>query len=109
MNDHMKEWTKDEWQQQLKEQDVTAFYLYTPMCGTCAVASKMMEVTQELLPDVPMGKANLNYIESVAYEYEIESVPCLLVSKNGEITEKVYAFQSVLNVYDILKKQLTDN
>lgn len=105
----MKDWTKDEWQEQLANEAVTAFYLYTPMCGTCAVASKMMDVAQELLPDFPMGKANLNYMESVAYEYEIESVPCLLISKDGEVVEKLYAFQSVLNVYELLKKQLTDN
>ncbi len=105
----MQEWTVEQWQKQLASEDVTAFYLYTPLCGTCAVASKIMEVTEELLPNLPMGKANLNYAESVAYEYEVESVPCLLISKRGNVVEKIYAFQSVLNIYDILKKQLTDN
>lgn len=105
----MQEWTVEQWQEQLASEDVTAFYLYTPLCGTCAVASKIMEVTEELLPNFPLGKANLNYVESVAYQYEVESVPCLLISKQGKVVEKIYAFQSVLNIYDILKKQLTDN
>ena len=99
----MQEWTKEQWQEALKREKLAAFYLYTPMCGTCAVATKMLTVVEELLPQLPIGKANLNYIEELAYEYEIESVPCLLVGREGNITQKVYAFQSVLNLYEILK------
>lgn len=99
----MQEWTRQQWEQQVKEQDLTAFYLYTPMCGTCAVASKMMEVVTELVPNIPIGKANLNYMEQLAYDFEIESVPCLVVSRGGNVTQKVYAFQSVLNLYEMLK------
>ena len=100
----MKEWTKKQWQEVMNQEKLAAFYLYTPMCGTCAVATKMLTVVEELLPQVPIGKANLNYIEELAYEYEIESVPCLLVAREGHVTEKLYAFQSVLNLYEILKK-----
>ena len=99
----MKEWTKEQWQEAMKKETLAAFYLYTPMCVTCAVATKMLTVVEELLPQLPIGKANLNYVEALAYEYEIESVPCLLVERNGNITEKVYAFQSVLYLYEILK------
>lgn len=98
----MQEWTKQEWEQLMKQQNVTAFYLYTPMCGTCLVASKIMEVVEHLVPKVAIGKANMNYMESLATEYKIESVPCLLISEQGKIVEKVYAFQSVQNIYEKL-------
>lgn len=99
----MKEWTKEQWQEVLKQEKFAAFYLYTPMCGTCAVATKMLTVVEELLPQLPIGKANLNYVEELAYEYEIESVPCLLIAREGNIAQKMYAFQSVVNLYEILK------
>ncbi|KGR82632.1 thioredoxin family protein [Lysinibacillus odysseyi] len=100
----MKEWTYKEWQEAMKKERVAAFYLYTPMCGTCAVASKMMAVMEELLPDVAIGKGNVNYLENLAMEYEVESVPCLLIARDGEYAQKLYAFQSVPNLYEILKK-----
>ncbi|WP_332649035.1 thioredoxin family protein [Lysinibacillus sp. 54212] len=100
----MKEWTKQQWERVVEDEELAALYLYTPMCGTCAVASKMMDVVEQLLPLLPVGKANLNFMEDLAYENEIESVPCLLVARDGEIAQKVYAFQSVLNLYEILKK-----
>lgn len=99
----MKEWSRNEWEGYVKNNAITAFYLYTPMCGTCMVASKMMEVMEQLLPDIPMGKADINYLEDLAYHYKIESVPCLLISRNGKVDEKVYAFKSIPNLYEKLK------
>lgn len=100
----MDEWTKQQWEHTIEQEPLAAFYLYTPMCGTCAVASKMMGVIEQLLPNLTLGKANLNYMEDLAHENEIESVPCLLIARDGKIAQKVYAFQSVLNLYEILKK-----
>lgn len=100
----MKEWTRQQWQDALQTGEQTAFYLYTPMCGTCAVASKMMDIIEQLLPNQLMGKANLNYMEQLAYDLQIESVPCLIIAEHGEIQEKIYAFQSVPFLYDLLSK-----
>jgi len=100
----MEEWTRADWEQQREQSPLTAFYLYTPFCGTCQVAGKMLEVVDELVKDVPMGKANLNFMEDLAVDYEIESVPCLLISENGEIREKIYAFESVTNLYEKITK-----
>lgn len=98
----MKEWNRQQWQDALETGEQTAFYLYTPMCGTCAVASKMMDVIEYLLPNLAMGKANINYTEQLAYDFQIESVPCLLIAKDGKIVNKIYAFQSVPFLYELL-------
>ncbi|MED3662362.1 thioredoxin family protein [Ureibacillus sp. FSL K6-8385] len=98
----MEEWTINTWKEKMKNHEVTAFYLYTPFCGTCKVASKMLEVIEELLPNIPIGKADINFLEDFAFEQKIESVPCLIITKNGEIREKIYAFKSVPNLYEKL-------
>lgn len=102
----MKEWTSEEWETHSQNANIAAYYLYAPMCGTCQVASKMMEVVEELLPSVEIGQANLNYVEHIAIEQQIESVPCLLISENGQIIEKIYAFQSVPYLYNRLRKNV---
>lgn len=91
----MENWTREQWETTLKESPDAAFYLYTPMCGTCTVASKMMEIITVMRPEVPIGKADLNYVQTIAIDYEIESVPCLLIQKDGILMDKIYAFQSV--------------
>lgn len=99
----MEEWTTDEWGKKLEQHEQTAFFLYTPLCGTCDVSLRMLKVVESLLPDLPIGMANINYLGNAAYDLKIESVPCLLVSNKGEITEKIYAFKSVPFLYEILK------
>ncbi|MBS4173963.1 thioredoxin family protein [Bacillus sp. FJAT-49736] len=84
--------------------DYFILYLYTPLCGTCQVASKILGVIEELLPALQMFKADLNYFPKLAEEFQIESVPCLLLLQNGRLKEKIYAFQSVPYIYEKLKK-----
>lgn len=91
----VEKWTRDEWEEKKKHADQALFYLYTPFCGTCQVASKMMTVIQEMKQDLPIGQADLNYLEDVAVDYKIESVPCLLIAEEGVLKEKIYTFHSV--------------
>ena len=100
----MEQWTREQWIEQLQSGEQCAFYLYTPLCGTCDVASKMLTVIENLLPDFPIGMANINYLGDFAMEMQVESVPCLIIANNGEIQEKIYAFQSVPFLYTLLKK-----
>lgn len=84
-------------------EDTKFLYLYTPLCGTCQVAGRMLSVVEQLLPDSNWLKADLNFVPFLAEEYAIESVPCLLVLKNNQLIKKIYAFQSVPFLYENLK------
>lgn len=98
----MEKWNLQQFEEAMESESVAAFYLYTPLCGTCQVTSRMMDVVENLLPDVKLGKADLNYHEDVATKYSVESVPCLLVAKVGQPIEKIYALQSVPYLYEKL-------
>jgi thioredoxin-like negative regulator of GroEL len=87
----------------LTEHNTGLIYLYTPLCGTCHTASKMMNVIEQLT-EIPIYQLNLNYAPDLAIDLSIESVPCLLAVNNGEILEKVYAFHSVPFIYEQLTK-----
>ncbi|TMU84603.1 thioredoxin family protein [Bacillus sp. BHET2] len=92
----------------IEDHALEAVYLYTPMCGTCQVASKMMEVVKKLPQPFHFTKANLNYLPQFAEHQSIESVPCLILFKDGVEKERVYAFQSVPFLYETLNKIATD-
>lgn len=100
----MQEWTKKELNTAIQWKRTFCLYLYTPLCGTCQVASRMLSVTLEMLPEITCGKINMNFAGSLARLYEIESVPCLMVFKEGKLDQKIYAFQSVPYLYEVLKK-----
>ncbi|WP_462405773.1 thioredoxin family protein [Gracilibacillus sp. Marseille-QA3620] len=72
-----------------------AIYAYTPLCGTCQVAGKMLDVAKELVCNVEIERVNLNYAKELAEQYQIESVPCLILLEGELVVDKIYAFQSV--------------
>ncbi|GGE80818.1 thioredoxin family protein [Priestia taiwanensis] len=102
----MKEWTLQQVQDVVEQKEVVFVYFYTTMCGTCQVASKMLRVVEELLPDLCIGMSNVNYVEPIAHALEIESVPCLVAFQGGKMVEKVYAFRSVEHVYMTCKQYM---
>ncbi|MCC2930662.1 MULTISPECIES: thioredoxin family protein [Bacillus] len=85
--------------------DVYLLYLYTPFCGTCQLASKMLTVVEDMLPSVAFYKNNLNYSPAFAKAYQIESVPCFLLFKDGKVIERGYAFHSVSYLYELIKQK----
>jgi thiol-disulfide isomerase/thioredoxin len=101
--DEMIDWTGTEVIERANNDEWTVVYVYTPLCGTCQVAKKMMTVVEAALPNLRVGMIDLNYAPQLAAEYQIESVPCLLVFQRGKVMKKIYAFQSVEYLYHELK------
>ncbi|MFB6467508.1 thioredoxin family protein [Cytobacillus sp. Hz8] len=95
--------------QYMEKKGVSFLYLYTPLCGTCKIAGKILEVVEQLLPNEQFRKMNLNFIPEYAKEWSIESVPCLLIFQNGKILERIYAFHSVPHLYEKLQGLVKSN
>ncbi|WP_428911117.1 thioredoxin family protein [Niallia sp. Krafla_26] len=104
----MIDWNQDQLDKFINQQDTGCIYLYTPFCGTCQVASKMLSVVEEILPDLKLGKINLNYRQDLAQKWQIESVPCLLFFKQGTLISKIYTFHSVPYLIEKINKTLLD-
>ncbi|RHW42671.1 thioredoxin [Neobacillus notoginsengisoli] len=96
----MKEWTSEELSAFLTSGKTGLAYFYTPLCGTCQVAGRMLEVIDALQPDLEIGKINLNYAPEFALTFGIESVPCLAFVKEGRAVDAIYAFRSVPYLLD---------
>lgn len=97
----MIEWTIEKWREEEQKKEPVFLYLYTPLCGTCMVASKMLTIIEAMKPEMKIGKMDLNYSKELAIKYEVESVPCLLIVEEQELKEKVYRFESVPHLLEL--------
>lgn len=102
----MNDWNREALESFIKEEKTGCVYLYTPFCGTCQVASKMLTVVEEILPHLEIGKLNLNFEQDLALDWQIESVPCLIFINNGNIESKIYTFHSVPYLIETIKATL---
>lgn len=79
-------------------------YIFTPFCGTCQLAKTMLNKIESIHKEDIFLEMNASLYPAFMQEAKVESVPCLLVVDGGQIKEKIYAFQSIANIYTYLMK-----
>ncbi|MBB6021483.1 thioredoxin-like negative regulator of GroEL [Paenibacillus sp. JGP012] len=82
-----------------------AVFIYTPLCGTCAAARRMLEVTEHMLPDNILYEMNIHDIPELVQQFQISSVPALMLF-NGEmdVPSMVYRMNSVEHLLNEIRK-----
>jgi thioredoxin-like negative regulator of GroEL len=78
-------------------------YFYSPLCGTCKLSSQMLDIALEALPEVNIYKCNINSAQDIAAQWQITSVPCLVILSKDQIISRAYALKSVAHIYELLK------
>lgn len=84
--------------------DSYLLYIHTPFCGTCHLAKSILDQIESAHQQDVFYEMNASLFPSFMQEQKIESVPCLLIKKDGDIKEKIYVFHSVPNIYYYLLK-----
>jgi thioredoxin-like negative regulator of GroEL len=80
-----------------------AVYMYTPLCGTCKVTERMLDIIISMKPNLPIVKSNINFLPQISQEWQIASVPCIVIMEPGKEKQLIYRMQSVDELYRRLK------
>ncbi|MGF7047508.1 thiol-disulfide isomerase/thioredoxin [Paenibacillus sp. DS2015] len=70
-----------------------AVFFYTPLCGTCKVARRMLEVAEQLLPPGIIMSADVNMMPQLVQLYQITSVPALLVTDASKLNPPIIRYR----------------
>ncbi|WP_368652532.1 thioredoxin family protein [Ornithinibacillus sp. 4-3] len=81
------------------KQDSYFLFINSPFCGTCHVARSMLDQIESIYHEEFFYEMNASFFPEFMQEHKIESVPCLLIRKDNETKEKIYAFRSVSNIF----------
>ncbi|WP_251943243.1 thioredoxin family protein [Staphylococcus sp. Marseille-Q5304] len=84
------------------DKDKYLIFGYTPTCGTCKMSERMLDIANDILK-LPITKIDLNLHPDFSQEYEIQSVPILMVMSKGQEQKRIYAFRSVPYLLENLK------
>ncbi len=91
-----------------ENKEAFALFFYTPLCGTCKLSEQMLKVVLKMAPTLSLYKCNINLMPSLAQAWKLESIPCLIILEKGVPFQKVYAFKSVVHLYQILQPLLDE-
>ncbi|TDR52857.1 thioredoxin [Listeria rocourtiae] len=96
-------WNKQQLMARIEDNEDFAVYFYTPMCLGCQQAMKLVDMADDAMPELKIGKMDLNYVPELAERWAITNVPVLLIFKQGELAATSYRTGNMMEVYDFLK------
>ncbi|MFN4260216.1 MAG: thioredoxin [Gemmataceae bacterium] len=67
---------------------------WAPWCGPCRMLTPVIDKLSQEMPDVKIGKLNVDEAPGVAAEYSISSIPALLFFQKGRVVGRLVGVQS---------------
>lgn len=75
-------------------------------CGPCRMLAPTVDAIAKDRTDIKVGKINVDNEEELAVKFGIESIPTLIIFKNGEIAGKLIGYNSKTIVETFINKTI---
>ena len=99
----VKEIKDNEWEKLIKESKKVVIDCFANWCGPCRMLSPVLDNISEELIDVTFYKIDVDNAEKITTEYQIMSIPTLLIFEDGKLKDKVVGLRSKSDLIDLLK------
>ncbi|ATG97603.1 thioredoxin [Mesoplasma lactucae] len=82
----------DQFNKEIKEGKVLVDF-YADWCGPCKMLAPIIEQVAEENPDLKVLEVNVDNVPDLAKEYQVMSIPTLIMFKDGKQTNKAIGLQ----------------
>ena len=79
---------------------------FATWCGPCKMLTPIFEELSNTMEAVDFVKVDIDQSLDIAREYNISSVPTMMIFKNGEVVDKIVGFVPKTNIESKLRAQL---
>ena len=79
---------------------------FATWCGPCKMLTPIFEELSNTMEAVDFVKVDIDKSLDIAREYNISSVPTMMIFKNGEVVDKIVGFVPKTNIESKLRAQL---
>ena len=60
---------------------------YADWCGPCKMMPPIIDEIAEEMPEIKVGKVNVDNNGELAMKYNVSSIPTIIIVKNGEVSK----------------------
>lgn len=75
---------------------------YADWCGPCKMIAPIVEEIATERTDITVGKVNVDNDPQIAISYGVQSIPTLIVFKNGQETNRIVGFRPKEDILSLL-------
>ncbi len=95
--------TKNNFQKEVMESDKPVLLdFWASWCGPCRMVSPIIDKIADETPGVKVGKVNIDEQRELAEQFEVMSIPTLVVMKNGKIVNKAMGAKPKAQIVSML-------
>ncbi len=87
----------------LKSEKPVLIDFYADWCGPCKMLSPIVDKVAEENENIKVVKINIDEVQDIAVEYQVMSIPTLVVIKNGEETNRSVGVIDKSEILELLK------
>lgn len=96
--------TKENFQAEITKYDKPVLVdFWAVWCGPCQMMAPILHELEAEMPDVQIGKVNVDEQMDLARQFRVVSIPTLIIFKNGQEVQRMVGVTSKEELKDALK------
>ena len=96
--------TKENFQAEITKSDKPVLEdFWAVWCGPCQMMAPILHELETEMPDVQIGKVNVDEQMDLARQFRVVSIPTLIIFKNGQEVQRMVGVTSKEELKDALK------
>ena len=96
----------EEFKKIIAEEKNVVVDFWATWCGPCKALTPVLETVAEEMADIPFLKVDIDENDTLAREYNIMTIPTLLVIQNGEVVDKSVGLLTKEQLIAFVKKHI---